>query len=562
MSEGTDCTENPTGLGADNFLSRITFRKASPTDILRCVEMVKKESRSKGLMFVSKNELEYRQHYAANYYRCAVYEDEDGNNDEDTIVGFITGIRVGAIEEADKVVGHALTHVVPHDPNGEVLIIRSVIVGEEYRKQGVGKAMIQDYIGAVRELPKQSSSKPKSSKKKPIQKIVGLCWDHVLLPFYLACGFSLQQAHKVTGACTETEKSDELRRAYFFESSLAATFDYGIFGDGNNDDGCNYYIVDSFASVPGTGNPASVVLLREEFDPMVKHKWMQKVAAEFNLAETAFCWPKGSNTGNDHADAIAFFKNESHWNIRYFTPTTEMGLCGHATLASAAVLYQTLPSEVLPSGTAVVFHASEDILTMNLENNGEKEGISAVSSSQRVSKVSMNFPPKPTKDISTREEKATVRNMLKSAFSIDLEPLYVGLSDIGDLLVELSPKTFSEIGYDSLNFKAFFEWDGYYRGIVICCAAPESAVKDKTDKSIEIDFLSRFFAPKAGIDEDPVTGSAHCSLGPYFAKKLGKKRVVGRQMSVRSGVVECLVAPDRVTLTGTAITTMRGQLFM
>lgn len=238
-----------------------------------------------------------------------------------------------------------------------------------------------------------------------------------------------------------------------------------------------------------------------------------------------------------------------------------MGLCGHATLASAAILYQTLPSEVLPSGTAVVFHASEDILTMNLANDGEK---GTVSSPQRVSKVSMIFPPKPTEEISTREEKATVRNMLKSAFSVDLEPLYVGLSDIGDLLVELSPKTFGEIGYDSLNFKALFEWDGYYRGIVICCTSPESESNDnkRTDASLKIDFLSRFFAPKAGINEDPVTGSAHCSLGPYFAKKLKKNKVVGRQMSMRSGIVECEVAPDRVTLTGTAIMTMGGKLFM
>ena len=97
---------------------------------------------------------------------------------------------------------------------------------------------------------------------------------------------------------------------------------------------------------------------------------------------------------------------------------------------------------------------------------------------------------------------------------------------MGDLLVELSPQAFSDIGYDSLNYKAFLEWDGYYRGIVICCI-PESVEsgdceeagtnKEKDEDLLKIDFLSRFFAPKAGINEDPVTGSAHCSLGPYFA---------------------------------------------
>mmetsp|Transcript_6981 Transcript_6981/g.17516 ORF Transcript_6981/g.17516 Transcript_6981/m.17516 type:complete len:390 (-) Transcript_6981:256-1425(-) len=356
--------------GADDndFLSRIQFRKASPTDILRCVEMVKKEPRSRGMLFVSKNDLEYRQHFAANYYRCAVLQDDEHENDEDKIIGFITGIRLGVAgqdeDELGDAVGDALIRTVPHDPNGPVLFIRSVIVGEEYRNKGVGKAMIQDYIETMRQLPKSFSSK--SVKKKPISKIVGLCLNRSLLPFCIACGFSVRRADKVARAATEPEKRDALRRAYFLDLALSSPCDYGA---GQSDDEYRCYIVDSFASAPGTGNPASVVLLRDDFDPAAKHKWMQKVAAEFNLAETAFCWPRGGYTGhNDSADAIAFFKNESHWNIRYFTPTVEMGLCGHATLASAAVLYQTLPSEVLPVGTAVVFHASEDILTMNLAN--------------------------------------------------------------------------------------------------------------------------------------------------------------------------------------------------
>ena len=168
----------------------------------------------------------------------------------------------------------------------------------------------------------------------------------------------------------------------------------------------------------------------------------------------------------------------------------------------------------------------------------------------------MAFPAKPTVEISTRHEKAAVRDMLKRAFSIELKPIYIGLSDIGDLLVELSTQTFGEIGYNSLNYKAFFEWDGYSRGVVICCLAPES------DGDVEVDFLSRFFAPKAGINEDPVTGSAHCSLGPHFANKLKKKRVIGCQMSMRGGFVACEVTNDIVTLSGTAIMTMNGNLLM
>ena len=161
---------------------------------------------------------------------------------------------------------------------------------------------------------------------------------------------------------------------------------------------------------------------------------------------------------------------------------------------------------------------------------------------------------------------------------MELEPLFVGLSDIGDLLVELTPETFNEIGYDSVNYKAFFEWDGYYRGVVICCVAPkedvcDAAAPDTRDEvkeeeeqeekpKLAVDFLSRFFCPKAGINEDPVTGSAHCTLGPYYSTKLGKDTVVGRQMSARTGIVECHVTLDNVTLTGTAITTMNGRLAM
>jgi PhzF family phenazine biosynthesis protein len=536
----------------DFFLSKIEYRKASPTDILKCVEMLQKNP-IPTMLFSSKNDFQYRQHYAAPYFRCAVYQDEKQKYGEDNIIGFITGIRFEMAENDHKTLGSVLTNTYPHDPNGNILAIRSCVIGGEYRNKGLGKAMIKDYVEKMRQITKESSKK--SSQIKPIDKIVGLGWGQVLLTFYINSGFSVKKADEFTEAfaLTDQQKQKQLQPPFYFELPLAHSIDCGAVATINE---YNCYIVDSFATKPGTGNPAAVVLLPEDFNHEMKHKWMQKVAAEFNLAETAFCWPKGSNESNVEEDATAMINGESHWNIRFFTPTVEMGLCGHATLASAAVLYQALTFAVLPPGTAVVFHADEDILTMNLDNDGQKDTVP----SQRISKVSMAFPAKPTTELSTREEKAAVRNMLKSAFSIELKPLYVGLSDIGDLLVELSPEVFCDIGYSSLNFKAFLEWDGYYRGIVICCLAPES--KSEDIDGLKVDFLSRFFAPKAGINEDPVTGSAHCSLGPYFARKLLKSKVVGRQMSMRSGIVKCDVSPDVVTLTGTAITIMTGKLFM
>mmetsp|Transcript_19053 Transcript_19053/g.35556 ORF Transcript_19053/g.35556 Transcript_19053/m.35556 type:complete len:577 (-) Transcript_19053:1414-3144(-) len=551
-----------------DFLSRVKFRKASPTDILRCIDLAKASTIEfhppiEGTS--SKNALQYRQHHAAPYFRCAAYrfEDEDEDHDEDHIIGFVSGIRLAKMKSDDD-----LVQTRPHDPTGPILAIRSVVVAEEYRGRGLGMTMIKSYIHKMQKLNE-------TSLEHPIYKIVLLCKEKFLLS-YLDCGFSVQRLAQISEKKEETGQQSpppaQEQKLYYLElpliSSPTATYENGSRTINQSELDC--FIVDSFASAPGGGNPAAVVVLPANFDPRMKKKWMQTVAAEFNLAETAFCWPKGSrkrsdsmaSDGEESNSSSVASRKESHWNIRYFTPTVEMPLCGHATLASAAILYQTLSPRLLLPSTAIVFHASEDVLTMRL---AEKDA-----PSPRISNLSMVFPPKPPTELSTRDEKATVRNMLKSAFSIDLEPLFLGLSDIGDLLVELKPEAFNEIGYDSLNYKAFFEWDGYYRGVVICCVATNEAEADAVEteneeedvEQVQVDFLSRFFAPKAGINEDPVTGSSHCTLGPYFSKKLGKEKVVGRQMSVRSGIIECHVTSDSVTLTGTAITTMNGRLYM
>jgi PhzF family phenazine biosynthesis protein len=544
-----------------DFLSHLEYRKASPTDILKCVEIVK----SSTIVFTPpiagtscKNALQYRQHHAAPYFRCAIYGYEGQEEyDEDHIIGFVTGLRLSRIQDDSD-----LASTRPHDPSGPILAIRSVVIRDEYRDRGLALDMMKQYL---HEVQKENEI----SLEHPISKVTLLCHQAFLI-FYLECGFSVLRVAKVNETTTEQggESNEPWQPLYYLEKRLLPppTAVYENRRRASHQRELNCYIVDSFAMAPGEGNPAAVVLLPADFDPRMKCKWMQLVAAEFNLAETAFCWPKGSDNDGSQGDEIISSltgKKESHWNIRYYTPTVEMPLCGHATLASAAVLYQTLIPRLLLPSTAIVFHASEDVLTMRLADED--------ASSAKLSKVSMDFPSKPPTELSTRDEKATVRNMLKCAFSVDLEPLFVGLSEMGDLLVELNHEAFNEIGYDSVNYKAFFEWDGYYRGLAVCCIAPpETPGEDSTDNvsdlgknsELQIDFLSRFFCPKAGINEDPVTGSAHCTLGPYFSEKLGKRKVIGRQMSERTGIVECLVTPDIVTLTGTAITTMNGRLAM
>lgn len=145
--------------------------------------------------------------------------------------------------------------------------------------------------------------------------------------------------------------------------------------------------------------------------------------------------------------------------------------------------------------------------------------------------------------------------------------LYLGVDeDGGDLLVELSRDYFLSIGYDYINYSALLEWDGYSRGVILCCQEEESLLvsngQESEDENEEyvVDFLSRFFGPKAGINEDPVTGSAHCTLAPYFASKLDKSTLIGKQMSQRGGVVTCVVEESRVSIIGTALTTVRGSL--
>lgn len=170
--------------------------------------------------------------------------------------------------------------------------------------------------------------------------------------------------------------------------------------------------------------------------------------------------------------------------------------------------------------------------------------------------------------------------MLKAAFHMDNTAeniLYMGIDQDGsDVLVELTAECFQNLCYDGITFSALSTWEGYSRGIILCCRNPKKSLEPNPasggseDGSVgtiegpeEPDFLSRFFAPKAGINEDPVTGSAHCRLGPYFGAKLDKKSVVGRQTSIRGGTVECVILEDdRMQIIGTALTTVSGSLYL
>ena len=259
--------------------------------------------------------------------------------------------------------------------------------------------------------------------------------------------------------------------------------------------------VDAFTDVPYTGNPAAVCVLPEARDAV----WMQAVAAEMNLSETAFLVPQ------DDAERRAF-------HLRWFTPKVEVALCGHATLASSHVLWSE--GHLAPTETAR-FHTLSGLLTAQRERGGW---------------IMMNFPV---------QLEAPVEPPAGLAEALGVSPIYVGRNQ-DDYLVEVeSPENIRSLQPDFQKLAQIRT-----RGVIVTSRSDNEAY----------DFISRFFAPAVGIPEDPVTGSAHCCLGPYWAQKVGKSELVGYQASPRGGVVRVRREGDRVLLGGKAVTVLRGQL--
>lgn len=257
-------------------------------------------------------------------------------------------------------------------------------------------------------------------------------------------------------------------------------------------------IVDAFTGAPFAGNPAGVCIMEAERD---KH-WMQLVAREMNHAETAF-----------------LLLRKDHVALRWFTPTVEVDLCGHATLGSAHVLWDT---ERIPRGETIRFRTRSGVLT----------------ATQDGAWINLDFPSLPC-------DWADVPPGLSDA--LGAKPAAAAVSKF-DLLVELEDeKTVRELAPD-LALVAKFP----YRGIIVTA---------KADKDDDYDFVSRFFAPQSGVPEDPVTGSAHCALAPYWGERLGQSEMIGYQASPRGGTVKVSVKGDRVMLGGQAITTLKGELF-
>ncbi|MEP6767635.1 MAG: PhzF family phenazine biosynthesis protein [Acidobacteriota bacterium] len=263
--------------------------------------------------------------------------------------------------------------------------------------------------------------------------------------------------------------------------------------------------VDAFTDRPFSGNPAAVCLLPEGSSP--SDEWMQRVAHEMNLSETAFLRRDGSG-----------------WQLRWFTPAAEVDLCGHATLASAHVLWEAGFAE---EGTTLDFETRSGRLS------------AARSRPDGGGAIELDFPAEPAAP-------APAPPGLLSALGI-LSAKFTGRNRF-DYLVEVGGEP--EVLALSPDFRCLREACSPARGVIV--TAPSAAAK--------YDFVSRYFAPVYGIDEDPVTGSAHCCLGPFWGDRLSKTELTGYQASSRGGVVGVRIAGTRVILVGGAVTIARGEL--
>jgi len=260
------------------------------------------------------------------------------------------------------------------------------------------------------------------------------------------------------------------------------------------------YLVDAFTDQPFRGNPAGVCPL----DHAMPDQWMQSVAMEMNQAETAFLLPEADG-----------------FRLRWFTPAAEVDLCGHATLASAHVLWET---GRLPAGKPARFHTRSGLLT---------------AAPAAGAGIALDFPATPPMPVDAPHGLLPALGSPNARVLVNrsAQPDYLVLLDDAASVRRLTPdiRPLREI-------KA--------RGVIVTAAGDQPG----------IDFVSRFFAPAFGIDEDPVTGSAHCTLAPFWSERLGRSQLVGYQALRRGGTVGVNVKGDRVELTGRAVVVLRGTL--
>jgi len=265
--------------------------------------------------------------------------------------------------------------------------------------------------------------------------------------------------------------------------------------------------VDAFTDRRFAGNPAAVCVMEKAAD----ERWMQQLADEMNLAETAFVYPL----------------EHGQFSLRWFTPRAEVDLCGHATLAAAHVLWET---GRLGKDHVARFQTRSGLLTAQLKGDW----------------IELDFPATPARSVGPSAPLAEV------LAAMDVATVHIARSRF-DYLVELESEAAVRSFTPDINKLKRVDC----RGLIVTARA---GAKTFASDGAPFDFISRFFAPQVGIDEDPVTGSAHCALGPWWQARMGKDAFLAYQASRRGGTVRVTMRGERVLLGGQAVTTLRGEL--
>eukprot|EP00931_Biecheleriopsis_adriatica_P008933 TRINITY_DN110065_c0_g1_i1.p1 TRINITY_DN110065_c0_g1~~TRINITY_DN110065_c0_g1_i1.p1 ORF type:complete len:525 (+),score=109.32 TRINITY_DN110065_c0_g1_i1:61-1575(+) len=464
----------------------------------------------------SPEKLEYRQRVAPELF-YGVYQEGSGG------AGLIAFIVSTAAQGEDMEEESMSVHV----SGGDSICIHSVAVDAPFRRRGIARSMVRAYVEA---LAADQSPTGKAAKRM-------LLIAHAnLLGLYRQCGFEFLGPSKVVHG---SEAWYDMRLDLEMERSL------------------EFAQVDAFSPVALAGNPAAVLFTQRSGDA----DWMHAVAVENNLAETAFLERR------EDKEAKA---GEVSWDIRWFTPGGEVDLCGHATLGSAHSLWDTGRA---PRASTIAFHTrNAGVLRCAMVEDTKS------TAGSRASCISMDFPsqpPRPAEGLELEKKKE-----LASALGVKEEDVvYIGRGPktTPDWLLELTPTAFTRL---RANMGALERVKPMERGLIVTCAGNAASVTGDSDEPAakkprvlagsgscesRFDFSSRFFAPGLGVPEDPVTGSAHCVLAPYWATKLGMKEgdvMRALQASPRGGVLwlRLLDSGKRVELVGEAVTVLRGRM--
>jgi len=462
--------------------------------------------------------LEYRQRVAPELF-FGVYDDSAPPSS--ALIGFV----VSTAAEGDALEEETMS---THHPGGESICIHSVVVAETHRRKGIARAMVRAYVDAI----------VKDRQRCGAARRLLLLAKARLLGLYIQCGFEL------LGPSAIVHGADQW---FDMRLDLVAKRQPEMLQ------------VDAFTPIALAGNPAAILFTQRGGD----EDWMQAVAAENNVSDTAFLEERpGKSVGG---------KDEAAWDIRWFTPASEVSLCGHATLASAHVLWET---GRVAHGVPVSFHTRKaGVLRCRAEGPW----------------IKMDFPAQPPVPLSDGQSSKSSRTEIAAALGIEeMDVLYIGRGPetTPDLLVEVSPSAFASLKPNSSAISGLRPMD---RGIVVTCAGVGASLQadlvqelppapkrprvlmgdggDGCHAAHRFDFLSRFFAPKFGVDEDPVTGSAHCILAPYWAEKLHRPEgslMQALQASPRGGLLRVRYSKttSRVEIEGQAVTVLRGRMVL